>query len=71
MALTFTYYLKPWWPESSLINDSVALIQSIQFLAISLIFVIMYLTYYYYEASRWDSNLGPKAFFLLEFEIAP
>ena len=31
---------------------------------------IMYLTNYFYEAPRWNSNLGPKAFSLLEFEIA-
>ena len=31
----------------------------------------MYLTNYFYEAPRQDSNLGPKAFSLLEIEIAP
>ena len=52
------------------------------FESISVIFMIMYLTNYY-EAPRSrkifvimyltkrDSNLGPKAFSLIEFEIAP
>ena len=34
-------------------------------------FGLKYLTNYFYEAPRQDSNLGPKAFSLLEFEIVP
>ena len=33
-----------------------------------LMLVIMYLTNYFYEAQRQDSNLGPKPLSLLEFE---
>ena len=39
--------------------------------SILIIFMIMYLTNYFNVAPRGDSNPGPKAFSLLEFEIAP
>ena len=34
-------------------------------------FMLPYIIIKFYEAPRWDSNLGPKAFSRLEFEIAP
>ena len=37
----------------------------------SMLSPLVFVIYNFYEAPRRNSNLGPKAFSLLEFEIAP